>query len=307
MNKSQPIESLAPANNHALLFEKGRTKRLNPNIVWLALSGATMLLFLSLPLVALLIRSVIGGTLGDYFSKPSVINALQLSLVTTVLTLSLSVAFGTPLAYLMARYRFPGYRWLDTLLDLPMVLPPAVAGVALLITLGRRGWLGQWLDQQFNLTIGFTTTAVVLAQTFVAAPFYIKAAKAGFESVDRNLETVAASLGTGWLQIFLRITVPLALPSLLGGMVMTWARALGEFGATIMFAGNFSGRTQTMPLAIYAAFDGSGGLDEAVTLSVILVVVSFAVLLTFKWLSRSGWSNDSHTVEERGLLEFVQK
>ncbi|NWJ47954.1 MAG: molybdate ABC transporter permease subunit [Chloroflexi bacterium] len=304
MNKSQPIEPIATTANNALLLEKGRTKRLNPNIVWLALSGAVMWLFLSLPLLALLIRSVIGGTLGEYFSKPSVINALQLSLLTTMLTLFLSVIFGTPLAYLMARYRFPGYRWLDTLLELPMVLPPAVAGVALLITLGRRGWIGQWLDQQFNLTIGFTTTAVVLAQTFVAAPFYIKAAKAGFESVDRNLETVAACLGTSWFQIFLRVTVPLALPSLLGGMVMTWARALGEFGATIMFAGNFSGRTQTMPLAIYAAFDGSGGLDEAVTLSVILVVVSFAVLLTFKWLSRSGaraWSDESHPVEEHGL------
>jgi molybdate transport system permease protein len=263
-------------------------RRINPNVVWLILAGSFMLLFLLVPLLALLLRSVADGVLGNFLTNQAVVEALRLSLVTTAMTLLLAVIFGTPLAYLLARHRFPGYSLIDTLLDLPMVLPPAVAGIALLLTLGRRGWIGQWLDQQFGITIGFSTVAVVLAQLFVAAPFYIKAAKAGFESVDQNLEIVAASLGSRSLRTFWRITVPLSLPALLGGIVMTWARALGEFGATIMFAGNFMGKTQTMPLAIYASFDGSGGLDEAVTLSVILVIVSFSVLLIFKGLSRYG-------------------
>ena len=263
-------------------------RRFNPNLLWLMLTGSVMLLFLVVPLLALLLRSVTDGALGAFLTTPAVTEALRLSLLTTVLTLLLAVVLGTPLAYLLARYRFPGYGTIDTLLDLPMVLPPAVAGIALLLTLGRRGWVGQWLERQFGLTIGFTTLAVVLAQLFVAAPFYIKAAKAGFEAVDSSLEVVAGSLGSRGWRTFWRITVPLSLPALLGGMVMTWARALGEFGATIMFAGNFEGRTQTMPLAIYASFDGSGGLNEAVTLSVILVIVSFAVLLIFKALSRYG-------------------
>jgi molybdate transport system permease protein len=276
-------------------LEREWHRRFNPNLFWLLLSGSVMLLFLGLPVLVLLGRSLFGGALGQYITAPAVVEALRLSLFTTFLTLMLSVILGTPLAYLLARYRFPGQKILDTLLDLPMVLPPAVAGVALLILLGRRGLIGEWLDRQFGITIGFTTVAVVLAQLFVAAPFYIKAAKAGFESVDSNLETVAASLGSGGWRVFRRITVPLALPALLSGMVMTWARALGEFGATIMFAGSFEGKTQTMPLAIYAAFDGAGGLEQAITLSVILVVVSFAVLITFKLLSRQGiatWSQE---------------
>ncbi len=244
-----------------------------------------MFLFLALPLMALLLRSVVEGALGNYLTTPSVVEALKLSLITTFLSLLAAIILGTPLAYLLGHYRFPGYRVVDTLLDLPMVLPPAVAGIALLITFGRKGWFGQWLDQQFGVTIGFTTLAVVLAQTFVAAPFYIKAAKAGFEGVDPELRAVAASLGSGNLRIFWKIILPLSLPALLGGVVMAWARALGEFGATIMFAGNFESKTQTMPLAIYAALEGSGGLNEAVTLSVLLMVVSFGVLLLFKGLS----------------------
>ncbi len=278
--------------------------RLNPNTLWLFLSGSVMLLFLLIPLVALLFRSVVDGAVGTFLTTPAVVEALRLSLITTALTLVLAVVFGTPLAYLLARHRFPGYGLIDTFLDLPMVLPPAVAGIALLLTLGRRGWVGQWLDQQFGITIGFTTLAVVLAQLFVAAPFYIKAAKAGFESVDQSLEAVAASLGSRSLRTFWRITVPLSLPALLGGVVMTWARALGEFGATIMFAGNFEGKTQTMPLAIYASFDGSGGLNEAVTLSIILVVVSFAVLLIFKGLSRYG-ARAWNRVEEVSIVGKV--
>lgn len=269
-------------------------RRLSPNAFWLALSGGVMLLFLGLPIVVLLVHSIVGGTLGQYLTDDLVIQALQLSLITTGLTLLLAIVFGTPLALLLARYDFPGRSLIDTFLDLPMVLPPAVAGIALLITLGRFGLVGHWLDQQFGITVGFTTTAVVLAQLFVAAPFYVKAAKAGFEAVDSNLENIAHSLGSGSFRTFWRVTVPLTLPALLSGTVMTWARALGEFGATIMFAGNFEGRTQTMPLAIYAALEGDGGLDEAVTLSVILVVVSFFVLVLFKLLAKRSaytWNN----------------
>jgi molybdate transport system permease protein len=278
------------------LSRKHRKRRFNRNIVWMLLYSLAMLFFLVLPLAALLYRPVADGSPGKFLTTPAVVKALELSLLTTFITLLLAVILGTPLAYLLARYNFPGKNAIDTLLDLPMVLPPAVAGIALLLTFGRRGWLGQWLEQQFGITIGFTTVAVILAQLFVAAPFYIKAAKAGFESVDKSLETVASSLGSRGLRTFWKITVPLSLPALLGGMVMTWARALGEFGATIMFAGNFEGRTQTMPLAIYAAFDGSGGLEEAVTLSVILVLVSFVVLLAFKWFSRYSYRRQSPDV-----------
>lgn len=272
-----------------------KRRRVNPNVFWLLLSGLALLLFLVVPLLAILGRSIAGGALAKFLTTPAVVEALQLSLLTTVITLLLAVIFGTPLAYLLARYRFPGKNILDTLIDLPMVLPPAVAGVALLVTLGRRGLVGEWLEQQFNITIGFSTVAVVLAQLFVAAPFYIKAAKAGFESVDTGLETVASTLGSPSLRTFWRITVPLSLPALLGGIVMTWARALGEFGATIMFAGNFQGKTQTMPLAIYSALEGNGGLDQALTLSVILVIVSFSILLLFKSLARystSAWKDE---------------
>lgn len=284
-----PTSSENSSFNPPVLSEYPPLKRsISPNVIWLTLSGSVMLLFLLVPILALVVRSFTDGALSSFLSTPSVVKALQLSLITTAITLALAVILGTPLAYLLARYRFPGYGLIDTFLDLPIVLPPAVAGIALLLTLGRRGWVGSWLDQQFGITIGFTTVAVVLAQLFVAAPFYIKAAKAGFESVDRNLETIASSLGSPGLRTFWKITVPLSLPALLGGIVMTWARALGEFGATIMFAGSFEGRTETMPLAIYASFDSAGGLNEAVTLSVVLVVVSFAVLLIFKGLSRFG-------------------
>ena len=260
-----------------------RTSRASTLVV--ALCGSVMLLFLLLPLLTIIGRGLFDGALGTYLAQAAVTDALRLSLITTAATLAVSVVFGTPVAYLLARRAFRGRTIVDTLIDLPMVLPPAVAGVALLVTFGRRGIIGGWLDETFNISIGFTTAAVILAQIFVAAPFYIKAAKAGFESVDVGLEAVAATLGAGGLRTFWRITLPLALPSVLSGIVMTWARALGEFGATIMFAGSFQGRTRTMPLAIYAALEGEGGLDEAITLSVILVAVSFAVLLAVKLLT----------------------
>ncbi|MBK9940261.1 MAG: molybdate ABC transporter permease subunit [Kouleothrix sp.] len=251
----------------------------------LVLASLPMLLFLLLPLVALVARSSPAMLLAN-LAGPSVAQAISLSMRTTATTIGVTVLGGTPVAYLLARRRFRGRAALDTLLDLPMVLPPAVAGIALLIAFGRRGLIGRYLNEA-SIEIAFTQAAVVLAQLFVAAPFYIKAAIAGFTSVDRELEQAAALDGARALQVFGHITVPLAWPALLGGAVMAWARALGEFGATIIFAGNFPGRTQTMPLAIYIGFEID--LNVSLTLALILLAISFGVLLVVKGLlSRRG-------------------
>jgi molybdate transport system permease protein len=244
----------------------------------LALASLPMLLFFLVPLVALVLR-ISPGALLAHLVDHQVAQALQVSLVTTAGTLALTLGAGTPVAYLLARYRFPARSVLDTLLDLPMVLPPAVAGIALLVTFGRVGLLGRPLAS-VGAQIAFTGLAVVLAQTFVAAPFYVKTAASAFASVERELEQVAAVDGASPLTIFTRITLPLCAPALLGGAVMTWARALGEFGATILFAGNFPGLTQTMPLAIYIGFEQDLGVS--ITLSIILLAVSFAVLFVAK-------------------------
>jgi molybdate transport system permease protein len=237
--------------------------------------------FLAFPLLAIFLKVLPAEGAWATLHQPVVTEALWLSLVTSLCSLGLALVLGTPLAYLLARYRFPGTALVDTLIDLPMVLPPTVAGVALLMTFGRRGILGSYFDL-FDIHIAFTTAAVVLAQSFVSVPFYIRAARAGFQSVDQELERVAYTLGHSHLSTFLRVTIPLAFPALLSGAVMTWARALGEFGATIMFAGNLLGRTQTMPLAIYTAMESD--LTAALVLSTILVIVSFSVLLGVRFL-----------------------
>jgi molybdate transport system permease protein len=240
-----------------------------------------LLTFLVSPLAAIFLKVQTQEDLGSTLWQPIVTEALRLSVVTSLSSLCLAIVLGTPLAYLLARRRFRGAALLDTLIDLPMVLPPTVAGVALLMAFGRRGVLGAWLDA-IGIQISFTTFAVILAQSFVSIPFYIRAARAGFQSVDQELERVAYTLGHAPFSVFLRVTVPLAFPALLGGAVMAWARALGEFGATIMFAGNFLVRTQTMPLAIYAAMESD--LKAALVLSAILIVVSFSVLFGVRLL-----------------------
>lgn len=241
-----------------------------------------MLIFLVLPLVALVTRIRPSGLI-ESLGNAQVLQAISLSLTTTLISTFVALLLGTPLAFLVARRSFPGRAGLDTLLDLPMVLPPSVAGIALLMAFGRRGLLGVYLDD-LGITLAFTQAAVVLAQIFVAAPFYIKAAIAGFGSVDRDLEQAASLDGaSNWL-IFRYITAPLAGPALFGGAVMTWARALGEFGATIIFAGNFPGRTQTMPLAIYIGFELD--LNVALALSAILLATSFLVLFVVKGILR---------------------
>lgn len=239
-----------------------------------------LLFFLALPVVAMVLRTPPDQLLAN-LTEAVVIQAISLSLLTTTITLIITIIFGTPVAYLLARYDFPFRRVVDTLLDLPTVLPPSVAGIALLMAFGRRGLIGEWLEIG-GIHIAFTQVAVILAQTFIAAPFYVKAAMLGFGSVSRDLEQAAALDGASSRQVFRLVTLPLSWGALLSGAVMTWARALGEFGATIIFAGNYPGRTQTMPLAIYLGFELD--LDIALTLSVILVGCSFAVLMIVKVL-----------------------
>jgi molybdate transport system permease protein len=245
--------------------------------------GLVAILFLGLPVFAIVERAIEQTDFFDVISSSAVTEALRISLVTTSVSLLLVIVFGTPLAYVLARYRFPAHALVDTLVDLPIVLPPAVGGLGLLMAFGRRGILGEWLDDA-GIEIAFTTTAVVMAQTFVASPFFIRAAKAGFEAMDRDLENVAYTLGSSRSGAFFRVAVPVAMPSLLAGAVMAWARALGEFGATIMFAGSLPGKTQTVPLAVYRSLET--GIDVPLALSTLLVGVSFVVLFTFRLLTR---------------------
>jgi molybdate transport system permease protein len=250
--------------------------------VLLVLASLPLLLFLLVPLVALVLRVSPDAILANLMDR-TVAQAIQLSIATTLCTVVLTILGGTPLAYLLARHAFRGRALVDSLVTLPIVMPPAVAGIALLLAFGRRGAVGQVLAAH-GITIAFTAVAVVLAQTFVAAPFYVQAAKAAFAGLDRELEQAAAVDGAGPLGVFRHITVPLTLPALFGGVLMTWARALGEFGATIIFAGNFPGRTQTMPLAIYLGFELD--LQAALTLSVVLLLLSLGVLLIVRSVLR---------------------
>lgn len=239
-----------------------------------------LLVLLGLPLLGLLFH-VEPATLLTRLGEPAVREALRLSLITSTAAAVTVVALGLPLAYLLARGPFLGRRALETLVDLPMVLPPTVAGVALLLAFGRMGLAGRALAF-FGLSLPFTTLAVVVAQVFMASPFFIHAARAGFASVDRRYREAAATLRAPEPVVFLRVLVPLSLPSLIAGAGMSWARALGEFGATIVFAGNYPGRTQTMPLGVYIALQQD--LELAVTLSLILVAMSVSLLVGLRLL-----------------------
>jgi molybdate transport system permease protein len=209
--------------------------------------------------------------------------AISLSLVTSTATAAIVVILGLPLAYALARRRFRGQRLVEVLIDLPTVLPPAVAGLALLMAFGRRGVIGGWL-QILGIEIAFTPLAVMMAQMFVAAPYYIKTACVGLSGVSADLERAAELDGAGPLQVLRYITLPLAWRGIVGGIALCWARALGEFGATIIFAGNYPGRTQTMPLAVYMGFQID--LNQALTLGVILLILSFTLLLAVRAILR---------------------
>jgi len=234
-----------------------------------------LLALLALPLLALVLRRP-PGDLWARLSDPLILEALRLSLVTSLAATAVVIVLGLPTAYLLATRNFPGRRLAELLVDLPMVLPPTVSGFALLLAFGRAGLIGKSLSA-FGLTLPFTTLGVVVAQAFMAAPFFVLAARAGIEGVDRRYVESAAALRAGEARTFFRVILPLALPALAAGAAMTCARALGEFGATITFAGNLPGVTQTMPLAVYLALQTD--FDAAVTLSVLLLAMSVGLLL----------------------------
>jgi len=242
--------------------------------------------FFSLPFVGLLWRMP-WSTLVDVLRQPGVRSALWLSIRCSLLATALSLVLGVPLAWLLARVGFPGRAFVRALCTLSMVLPPVVGGVALFFSLGRRGVFGQYLDQWFGIRLPFTTWAVVVAQTFVAMPFLVLTVEAALRQLDQRFEDAARTLGGSRWYVFRRVTLPSIRAALVAGAVLAWARALGEFGATITFAGNFPGTTQTMPLATYLALESNP--EEALILSLVLIVVSFAVLvgLRDRWLGMS--------------------
>lgn len=258
------------------------------NLSW-QLLALPFLLFIIIPITAIFLRTSLADLL-ENLNHTQVIKAVNVSLLTSLIATVVTWIVGTPVAYLLAQRRFRFRRLVDTLIDLPTVLPPAVAGVALLMAFGRRGLFGPWLDSM-GINIPFTMPAVVIAQTFIASPFYIKAAALGFGAIDPELKQAASLDGASRLQVFRHITLPLSWTALLSGSVMTWARAMGEFGATIIFAGNFPGRTQTMPLAIYVGFEIAQSV--ALTLAIILISLSFLTLLIIKGLLYNRLDPDS--------------
>ena len=274
--------ALAPEpSNRASMGRRSRS--VSAGELSLRVIAALLALFLGLPVVVLVVRSIATGALANAIASPAVLDALQLSLLTTSVSLVITICFGLPLAVVLARRTFRGSGLLEAVVDLPIVLPPAVAGLGLLLVFGRRGLFGEPLGAVFGISIPFTTFAVVLAQVFVSAPFFIRSARTGLGSVPRELEDAARVDGAGELYLFRRITVPIARAALAAGLVMTWARSLGEFGATIMFAGNVQGRTQTLPLVVYSEFN-SGDLDASIAAAAILVLAAFGVLIAVRVL-----------------------
>jgi len=241
--------------------------------------------FLVVPFLALLQRTPWTG-LSELIGRPVVVEALRLSLLSSLAATGAALVLGIPLAWLLARVRFPGRSVVRAMVLLPMVLPPVVGGAALLFAFGRRGLLGEPVYEQTGLLLPFSTAGVIVANTFVAMPFLIITVEAGLRSMDRRYEDAAATLGASQWAVFRRITVPMVAPSIVAGAVLCWARALGEFGATVTFAGNLQGRTQTMPLAVFLALE-SGDRQAAIALSLLLIVVSLAVMVPMRdrWLS----------------------
>jgi molybdate transport system permease protein len=259
---------------------RGRSRRRIPAF---ALPAVLALVVLVVPLVGLIVRAP-WSELGTELAAPEVRQALWLSITTSLWATGLAILIGVPLAWVLARLEFRGRSLLRALVILPMVLPPVVGGVALLLAFGRRGLIGQWLDQGFGISLPFTTPAVVIAELFVAMPFLIIAVEAALRSSERGYEEAAATLGASRWLVFRRVTLPLIAPSLAAGAALCWARALGEFGATITFAGNLPGTTQTMPLAVYLALQSRP--EGAIVLSLMLLAVSVVVLVLLRdrWL-----------------------
>lgn len=249
----------------------------------IAVPAAVAILFLLVPLVGLLVRAP-WGDLGQILTNRDALVALRLSIICASAATGISLVLGVPLAWVLARVRLPGMGLLRALVTLPLVLPPVVGGVALLMAFGRNGIVGRYLGEWFDFFLPFTTPGVIVAETFVAMPFLIVTVEGALRSADRGLEEAAATLGASRTAIFRRVTLPLIGPSLIAGSVLCWARALGEFGATITFAGNFPGTTQTMPLAVYNALQTDP--EAAIALSLVLLVVAVVVLASLRqrWL-----------------------
>jgi molybdate transport system permease protein len=262
------------------------------------LATAIMLAFVLLPVAAIFSRAPLGTMAAQLHSRVA-LDALRVSLRTSVVAVALIVAVGTPAAYVLATRRFAGRSAVLTVLELPLVLPPAVAGIALFAAFGRFGVLGGAL-RAFGVELPFTQVAVVMALAFVAAPFYVRQAVAAFASVDASVLAAARTLGAGPGETFLRVAVPVAGPGLSAGAALAWARALGEFGATIMFAGSLQGRTQTLPLAIYVQFT-SGGVDTALAMAALLVAVSGGLLLAVRLLLRPGRRSETGKEGRRAI------
>jgi molybdate transport system permease protein len=251
----------------------------------LLLPAALGTLFLVLPVLGLLVRAP-WSQLGELLTAPGVGEALRLSLISASLATAVSLVLGVPLAWVLARTRLRGRSVVRALVTVPLVLPPVVGGVALFLVLGRQGLIGHWLYTAFGISIPFTTTAVVIAEAFVAMPFLVVSVEGAMRAADARYEDAAATLGADRWTTFRRVTLPLVAPGIGAGAVLCWARALGEFGATITFAGNFPGPTQTMPLAVYLALQNDP--PAAIALSLVLLVVSVATLLLLRerWLGR---------------------
>jgi molybdate transport system permease protein len=255
----------------------------------LILASSFITLLLTLPMLALIVRAL-QNRAWESAPEAGIPQALGLSIFTTAVAAVITVLSGTPLAYLLARRGFRFKRLVQVLTELPVVLPPAVAGLGLLVAFGARGLFGSWLDE-FGIRLPFTTAAVVLAQTFVSAPFYIRSAQVGFASVEREIEDAARVDGASSWQLFLRITLPLSSRALAAGLTLSWARALGEFGATILFAGSIQGRTRTMPLLVYQSFEQDN--KAAIWTGLLLIGMALAAMLLSQWLRRKNPELDS--------------
>ena len=285
MDKSAPMISKTLVINKATI-EKPVINRVLPS--WFTygvknswqILAVPIILFISLPILAIFLKVPLSQFF-ENINKTQLVQAINLSIFTSLVTTAITLLFGTPVALLLSHSNFRWHRIIDTIIDLPTVLPPSVAGIALLMAFGRKGLFGDFFSS-LDISIPFTIIAVIMAQTFVASSLYIKAATIGFSTVDSELKQASALDGASRWETFRFITLPISWSSILSGSVMTWARALGEFGATIIFAGNFPGRTQTMPLAIYIGFEID--LNVALTLAILQICFSFLTLIIVKSL-----------------------
>jgi len=276
MTDDAPDARPAPQRNTAARRTRRTTSRPPVILVVLGALGASVVL---VPLAGLLGRAP-WGTLLERLGDDTVLDALRISLITSVAAAVIATIVGVPLAWLLARTEFPGRRLLRAVVTLPMVLPPVVGGAALLFALGRRSPIGMFLDDQFGIVLPFSMAGVIIANTFVALPFLVVTVEGAIAALDGRHEAAAATLGASRLTVFRRVVLPMIRPSLIAGIVLAWARAFGEFGATITFAGNLPGRTQTLPLAVFAELDAER--DTAIAISLLMVAVSIGVLVALR-------------------------